>query len=233
MISGMIIITIVKTLTQDVEDITTVSSTLVTLSKIGLALYLSSFPLAGFLMVQGALHTADKKKFILRLLVASLIAELLIDYADFGFNLSRYWWNGFNYFCTMLISLAAILFIETKVKKFGQGTLKYNLFSILAFLLSAVVAVLLQTSQGATGVMTIIAVYMFMSNIPVMLIAIAALQLLFMGSYGIIAYAPAVVMLLLLLYNGKQGLHNNVSRWIIYLAYPISYVLVNIGIRFM
>lgn len=231
MIVGMILITWFNYLTQGMEDSSTLSAGLSTLYIASASIYLVSFPLAGFLLVEGALHTSDKKKFILRLLIASLIAELLIDFANYGLLFERYWWNGFNFFYTMLIALIAIFVIEGKVKKFGQGTLKYNVYSIIVFLLAAVAAVLLRADQGATGVMTIIAIYMFMGNPPIMLIAVAALQLLFMGNMGVIAFAPVIGIFFTFMYNKEQGTHNKVTRWIFYLAYPIAFVIVNAVIR--
>lgn len=199
---------------------------------IGNLLSLAAVPVAGFLLVQAVRYTSSKKRLVLRLAAAAAAAELLLDLAEYGFLVERYWWNGINLLGTLLLSLLGILLIEEVVKKrFAPDSLRCQLAGAGVLLLSAVAAVLLRTNQGASGVMMILAVYLFGHNIPLLLVAIAALQTVFSTSMNPVVYAPVLGVALLTRYNGEQGPHSKGLRVLFYLGYPIGYAGIQLLLR--
>lgn len=199
---------------------------------IGTLLSLAAVPVAGFLLVQAVRYTSSKKRLVIRLTAATVVAELLLDLAEYGIRVERYWWNGINLLGTLLLALFGILVMEEIVKKrFAPDSLRCQLFGALVLLLSAAAAVLLRTDQGASGVMIILAVYLFEHNIPILLIAIAALQTVFSTSMNLVVYAPVLGVALLTLYNGEQGPHGKGLRVLSYLGYPAGYAGIQLLLR--
>jgi len=198
------------------------------LQFLGRALYLASFPLSAFLLVEAARKTSNKKKLLLRLLVAALVAEVAMDASMFGFAHFELWGISQNYFFTLAIGLAVLWLSELITGKFGAGTLQSNLLTLLVYLVASTGAAVLKTEQGSVGVLTIIALSLFYGNKMFSLIVVAALYIFFVGGKGDLTgleYIPAVSILLVWMYNGEQGKANKVTRIVFYALFPVMYCL--------
>ncbi|MGN0506099.1 MAG: hypothetical protein ACI4FZ_06030 [Lachnospiraceae bacterium] len=202
----------------------------IVLFQIGYAFYIAVMPVAGFLLVEGLMHTSNKGKMIARLALAAVAAQILIVGADYVTGLAHCPAYRLNFYFTMLLAAAAILVVEQKIKKFKEGTLAYNLLSLLVFLAAATIALMSGADQSHTGVMIMIAIYMFRSNPLLMVVSVAALQIL-LGNNGIFTYAPVVGIFLTFLYNGEKGVQNKATRAIFYMAYPVAYVALTLILR--
>ena len=195
---------------------------------LGRAFYLASFPLSAFLLVEAERKTSDRKKLLLRLVVAALAAEVVMDACMFGFSDFKLWAFGQNYFFTLLIGFCALWGSEFITKKFGQGTLQTNLGNLLVYLTASTAAVMLRTEQGSVGVLTIIALSLFYGNKMFSLIVVAALYIFFVGGKGDLTgleYIPALSILIVWMYNGERGKANRVTRIVFYAVCPVVYCL--------
>jgi len=203
------------------------SNGIYTVFYLGQILYLSAFPLSAFLLVEAFKHTSDRKKLLLRLIVAAFLVEIPMDMA---YNAKQviWWGRNQNYFFTLTIGLLVLWAVETITKKNGQGTLKTNLLTLLVYLAATTGAILLRTEQSSVGVLTIIALYLFYGNRIFSFVTVAAIYLFFTQSTGRNAgleYLPLLSMLLLWMYNGEQGKANKVTRMVFYFAFPFVYCL--------
>ena len=82
MIVGIYLQQIIFLLNKElISDGGTLSKSQTLLYNAGYVLYLAAFPLSAFLLVEAFLHTADRKKLLLRLLVTALLVELPMDMA--------------------------------------------------------------------------------------------------------------------------------------------------------
>lgn len=103
-----------------------------------------AFPIFCFLLVEGFLHTRDRKKYLLRLLLFGFISELPYDYVIHGgFN-----WAYQNVFFTLFLGLLGLCGID----KFRK-----NLPSRLAVAVGVIaLAELFRTDYGWTGIAVIL-----------------------------------------------------------------------------
>ena len=203
------------------------SNGIYTVFYLGQVLYLAAFPLSAFLLVEAFKHTSDRKKLLLRLLGTALLVEIPMDLA---YNIKQviWWGRNQNYFFTLTIGLLVLWSVETTMKKYGQGTLKTNLLTLLVYLAATATAILLRTEQSSVGVLTIVALYLFYGNRMFSFITVAAIYLFFTGSTGRnvgLEYLPVLSMLLLWMYNGEQGRATRVTRMVFYFAFPFAYCL--------
>jgi len=200
---------------------------LYTLFYLGQVLYLAAFPLSAFLLVEAFRHTSDRKKLLLRLLVAAFLVELPMDMA---YNVRQviWWGRNQNYFFTLVIGLLVLMAVENVIKKNGQGTLKSNLLTLLIYLAATMAAILLRTEQSSVGVLTIIALYLFYGSRMFSFVTVAVIYLFFTGSTGRnvgLEYLPVLGLLFLWLYNGEQGKATKGTRAVFYFAFPVAYCL--------
>ena len=203
------------------------------LYHVGYFLYLGAFPIAGFLLVEGAKKTSNKRNFLRRLFSAGLLVELPIDIAIHGFEASDYWGYQLNYFFTLFLSLCVICLAEKIAEWLTAGSFWYNLITILIYLASAVLAMLFQMEQGGLGVLVILALYVFYENKVASLISVIVLYLLFFKGVGVFAVIPALSLLFLWLYKGEEGKKTVLSRMCFYFAYPVVFVIIEACMKFL
>lgn len=200
--------------------------------QLGYLLYVAVMPVAGFLLVEGLTHTSNRGKLIARLALAAVAAQLIITASDYITGMKHFPFYRVNFYFTLLISAVAILVVELKIKKYREGTLWYNLLSLMVYLLAATVALAAGADLAQTGVMIIVAVYMFRSNPLLLVLFVAALQVI-LGGGDIFSYAPVLGILLIFFYNGEKGIHGTWTRAFVYLAYPAAYLAMSLVLRFI
>lgn len=167
-----------------------------------------AFPIFCFLLVQGFLHTKDRKKYALRLGIFAIISELPFDLAFFR---DTFYWEHNNVFLTLFLGLTALIFIEKLQEK----------PVISGFLVIGIswLAELIHTDYGAFGVLLIVLLY-FAGQNPSFLLPLGALTFMVfpMGSSAILSFV------LMCLYNGKRGLR---LKYFFYLFYPVHLLLLH------
>jgi hypothetical protein len=178
-----------------------------------------AFPIFAYFVAEGYLKTRDAKKYALRLLVFSLVAQ--VPYAlAFGGELYKP-----NVIFTLFLGLIAIYIIDK-----GDSIIKFIIPMVLA-----VTAELIGSDHGAFGVVMVIVFYIGATKM-IKLIWAAFLILImqtvivlqyqnFNGQYLIFLFY-LIPICILCLYNGEKGTNNLAGKWFFYLFYPLHLLLI-------
>lgn len=162
-----------------------------------------AFPIYCFLLVEGAVHTSNWKKYLGRLLAFAVISEVPFDLALRGRLVDV---TAQNVFFTLSFGLlAVILFQQLKNRTLAWG----------AALLLVLGAEFLQTDYGGGGVIMILVFYLFREQVLIKAAAlIMEITVGFGGleNYAVFALAP------ILCYNGKKGPDG--LKYLFYVFYP-------------
>ncbi len=200
---------------------------------LGYILYLGAFPLAAFLLVEGAKKTSNRLLFLGRLCLAGIVAEILMDIALYGQELASYGTYPQNYFFTLIIGLFIIYLVEVLGNYITVGTFSYNLITLALYVIVTIIVILLQLEQGSLGILVIIALYVCYGNRWFSLVLVSILYLLFLRGIGIFSIIPAFSLCLLWFYQGTEGKKTIVRRWCFYLVYPVVYFMLGLLVRFL
>ena len=177
-----------------------------------------SFPIFAFLIAEGAVHTKNKAKYALRLLLFAFLSEIPFDIALQGKYLE---FSKQNVFFTLFLGLISIYFLDFFRKK-NVGFLGIFTTFGLSFL-----AAYISSNFGFMGVVVITLMYMFAgvkTDARYVGFALAGLVTCFVYVYPAnIALASSqiyasLVFIPLALYNGKKG--RKMNKYFFYLFYP-------------
>lgn len=175
-----------------------------------------AFPIYCFLLVEGAVHTHDMKKYILRMGIFALISEVPFDLAFYH----RLVYTGHqNVFFTLGLGLLAIWFLEHPIEQLDIPDVLYKLLVIIA---AGLIAEFFNTDYGFTGI-AVICVFYYLRGQPQLKYPIAAILLAAMGGvefYAVLALIP------ILLYNGQRGRQTKVMQYGFYIFYPAHLLLI-------
>ena len=150
----------------------------------------SAFPIFCFLLVEGAVHTKNTKKYLGRLFAFALLSEIPFDLA---LRNSIPWWNHQNVFFTLTLGLLVIFVFQRSAGREWRG--------FLTLAIAAVLAECCQTDYGSAGILVMAAMYLLREKRG---FALAAAYLLLAISGRIELYSlPG--FLLLFFYNGERG----------------------------
>ena len=167
-----------------------------------------SFPLFAFLLSEGCRNTRDFPRYLLRLLLFALAAQIPYTLA-FGA------WAG-SVIVSFLIGAGAV-FLYERLKERGAGRLS----AVILLLAAAVLAELLRVDYGSLGVLLVFFLYLFHTSPGRRCVSVAA--------WALLAYAPvtltdlgyfccaALAVLPIWLYSGERG---RGSKWFFYWFYP-------------
>ena len=181
-----------------------------------------AFPLYCFLLVQGMNHTRNPNKYILRLGIGILLAELPFDLALFG----EWTWKSQNVMVTLALGAVMLLCMQKVEKPWMKALL------ILPF---AIIAELLKADYGAGGIV-MVAVFALFDRWYLQAVALLLVNLLLIPSVGVIIFGAVVSVQLLAIfamipigcYNGKKISRNSVLQWSFYLFYPVHLLVLGI-----
>lgn len=178
-----------------------------------------SFPLFAFLLVEGALHTGNIKKYLARLAVFAVISEIPYDLAFSGQFIEFDVQNIFITLFIALLCLAAMIRLQGKYgfSGFYIGTAVFAAGGLLAFFV--------RSEYEFFGIAAVYVIYIFRDdNIKKFLTALLIFALMpgkqwFGASALLIAWA----------YNGEKGVNANWVKWAFYAFYP-AHLLILYGI---
>lgn len=177
-----------------------------------------AFPIYCFLLVEGMRRTRSPKKYILRLGLGILLAELPFDYLFEG---------GFTWACqsvmvTLTLGAVMLLCMEKTEKKW------LKLLLVLPF---AVAAELAKSDYGAWGIVTI-GVFALLDSLPGQTVGLLLVNLLmdsiavpFLGMGVPIQLFAVPAMLPIGLYSGKKLTRSRALQWGFYLFYPVHILI--------
>lgn len=179
-----------------------------------------SFPIFCFLLVEGARHTRDPKRYALRLGIGALLSEIPYDLLFRG----GIDWRYQNVMVTLLIGLGVILW---------AGRMKR--FPILPLILGGLLAEAVGSDYGSFGVALIFLFWLTADCRGKNWIWLVGMAVIFrlMGSQGVtilgltvpIQLFGTLAMVPIALYSGRK---TTVSRWVqwgFYLFYPVHLII--------
>ena len=169
-----------------------------------------AFPIFCFLLVEGYIHTKNKKNYLLRMLLFAFISEIPFNLAISGTIFeARYQ----NIFWELSLGIVLMMIIEKIQKVKGGYILKFSL--IVAIVLPGIwMAEQMNFDYGDHGIITIVLLYFFRNYRNLQLIAGA---LSFLWSYlAIWGFLPIAF------YNGKRGRQ---IKYAFYIFYPSHLLL--------
>ncbi len=161
-----------------------------------------AFPIYCFLLVEGAVHTKDIRKYERRLLIFAFLSEVPFDLAFYGGLDFRHQ----NVFFTLFLGL---LVVEQYQKR------RAVLSSFFVFLAAMLAGEALNTDYGGVGVVIILIFYLLYQYAAMKQAAFVMANFL---SYGLSVQAYAgFAAVPMLLYNGKRGPS---MKYLFYVCYP-------------
>ena len=174
-----------------------------------------AFPIYCFLLVEGAVHTRNMKKYILRMGIFALISEVPFDLAFYH----RLVYTGHqNVFFTLGLGLLAIWFLEHPIEQLDIPDVLYKLLVIIA---AGLIAEFFNTDYGFTGI-AVICIFYYLRGQPRLKYPIAVILLAAMG--GVEVYA-VLALIPILLYNGQRGRQTKAMQYGFYIFYPAHLLL--------
>lgn len=162
-----------------------------------------AFPIYCFLLVEGAVHTSNWKKYLGRLCLFAVISEIPFNLAVAGevFSLEYQ-----NVFFTLALGLMAVLAFRLQ---------KNRPVAFAAAACCIFAAELLQTDYGGGGVLLILLFYLLKEHVLAKCICFGAVILLWFGGVEMFALFSVVPILC---YNGKKGPGG--LKYLFYVFYP-------------
>ena len=178
-----------------------------------------AFPIYAFLIAEGALRTRNAGRYLLRLLVFALLAEVPYDRYFHGKWLE---FGNQNILFTLSAGLAAILLFRFTQERWKNSPL--HLLGAIGMIAAGAAAHFLHFDYGWQGVALIFAMYHWRtafkgSNVYPMLLALLMLLLWQDNSiqlFCVLAIVP------LCFYNGERG--RAVNKYVFYAFYPLHII---------
>lgn len=167
----------------------------------------TAFPIFCFLLVEGAVHTHNPKKYLLRLAAFAAVSEIPFDLA---LHNQLFCWSSQNVFFTLLAGLLVILVFQRYPAEPWKGA--------LALAVLGTAAELCGTDYGAIGVAVIAAMYLLRDRF----LAAAAVSLVLLVLLSRLEIYSIPAFLCMALYNGKRGRQ---PKYFFYVFYPAHLLL--------
>lgn len=169
-----------------------------------------ALPLFAFCISEGYIHTKDKKRYLKRLLLFSIISEIPFNLLLNGTIIYLEHQNVILTFSIAVLSLIIFDKITTNKKKISYV---YGTFIVLLF---AVISLLLKTDYNLFAVLLVFIYYVFNSKGNNIRNIIGTVYQLLLRNVGIYIFG-ALSCIPIFLYNGKKG---KGIKWLFYIFYP-------------
>ena len=176
-----------------------------------------AFPLFVFVLVEGAVHTKNSRRYALRIGLFAVLSEIPFDIAFYG---TFFWPGAQNIFLTLLIGLLCIE-AGQKIKLHITDISNAALAQMAVFAAGAALSWLLRADYGWEGIAAIYIFYMFRSSKVIK----SLLILLLFGIMPANQWFGASAMILIWFYNGEKGYSAKAVQWGFYLFYPVHLLL--------
>lgn len=165
-----------------------------------------AFPIYCFLLVEGFIHTQNRKRYGINLLVFAIISEIPWNLEHTG----KFTYEMQNVFFTLFFGYLGLCLYE----KFKGDTVKQSLCLISVFAVSAV----FKADYGIIGYCFILAMYFLRDKkIP---------QALICSCFEARWYMLLLSFVPIIMYNGKRGfIKGRVLKYVFYAAYPVHILI--------
>jgi len=202
-----------------------------------------AFPIFAFMIAEGYAHTRDVKKYMKRMLVFALIAEIPFNLMTGGALINPV---HQNVLWTFLIALCGIRIIE---KARPQSRLRFVLTAVLTIFVSWLVGMVTMVDYMGYGVLTVYAFWFFRRrDIIGFLGQLALLWIINVEMLGGLVYPVEIfggevlipqqgfallALIPIWLYRGRQGYHAKWFRYFCYGFYPGHMLILSLIAIFM
>lgn len=199
-----------------------------------------AFPIFAFMIAEGYLHTHNLRRYILRMLIGALLAEIPFDLMYGG---SIFYPYHQNVLWTFLLSLLLITLIDKCRSRFQP---------VLAALLSAILIIsgyvlgyAVMVDYYGVGILTVLTFYFFRKrnwlNRLCQFLCLYILNVKLLGGYyyalpafgfeiELVQQGFALLALIpIWLYQGRQGIHSKAFQYFCYVFYPAHMLLLFIA----
>lgn len=165
-----------------------------------------AFPIYCFLLTEGYIHTHNKKKYGLNLLIFALISEIPWDLEHNG----KMFASGQNVFFTLFLGFLALVCLDRYRE--NKPKLLISMVSLFA------AGMLLNADYGLRGMSVILLMYLLRNHpIPQAVIISGVFQ----NAWALLAAFIPISM-----YNGKRGfIKGKPAKYLFYAAYPLHILL--------
>ena len=183
-----------------------------------------AFPIFCFLLCEGFIHTRSKKKYLIRLGIGMLLAEIPFDLFIAGHITFTYQ----SVMVTLFLAFVMAMLMERTNKMWLKVLLVVPFYFLADFL---------KTDYAGAGIL-MAAIFLLTDKLPNKLLWQTGLMLIaqfFVTSakfsiFGIripIQIFAVFAMLPIALYNGRKTSHNPVFQWAFYLFYPVHMLILS------
>ena len=199
----------------------------------------NSFPIFCFLLVEGFIHTKNRLRYALSLLIFGFISEPFFDLTFYCkedvYNINfikvlsenRSIWNDHcNVYFTLFISLMVLWAIQSSfalVKKLSAHMIFAHILSGMAIFLGAFLGQKLDCDYHWFGVVLVVIFYVFRLFAPINLVA----GYLFLANFGT-EYLAFPAFILIYFYNKKRGRRLGKLKYAFYAFYPVHILLIHV-----
>lgn len=194
-----------------------------------------SFPLFAWLVANGARHTKNIRRYLLRIFLLAVISQVPFFLAN---RMIDPHFSSINVLFTLFIGLFIIMVIRKTENKF---------FWLLSFVAGCFAANFLNMDYGAMGVLSIVSFYFFYGRF--LYLAVSQLIILgvlpwivfFVEQYnrislgwlyfdGLHEIVGILALVFIGVYNNKRGV---AAKYIFYVFYPLQYVIIYLILNFI
>lgn len=177
-----------------------------------------AFPIYCFLLVEGMRHTRNAGKYILRLAIGILLAELPFDLLfEGGFS-----WAYQSVMVTLTLGAVMVFLMQKTDKKVLQALIAVPF---------AVLAELAKCDYGGWGI-AMIALFAIVEQLPLQILLLGALSVLMpsamvaLGGMSISVQMFSILgMLPIYFYSGEKLTDSRAVQWCFYLFYPLHLLI--------
>lgn len=185
-----------------------------------------AFPIYCFLLCEGMRHTKNAGKYILRLAIGMLLAELPFDLLfEGGFS-----WASQSVMVTLTLGAVMLLLMQRTDKKVLQALI------VLPF---ALLAELVSCDYGGWGI-AMIAMFAVVEQLPFQIMLLGAISVLMpsakvaFGGMSISVQLFSILgMLPIYFYSGEKLTDSKAIQWAFYLFYPVHILILWVVLLFM
>lgn len=177
------------------------------IASVGEIVGMVAISIYAYVLVQGVIHTSDKKKYILSVLAFAVISEVPYDLAVYG----RVWdWDSQNTLWAVLIALVTLCMMQYVE---GRGVMTYVL-SAVAALGGCLWALLINCKYGWGFVLIASVLFLLREHRVISLLAGLGVSLVYVSA--------AMGFILISLCNGERKTgENKLGKYAYYVYYPL------------